>query len=270
MIFSLGSFPPHFVRGILAAHAALAPHISFPQGGTANEEIVLRWLHLVSGVIWIGLLYFFNLVGTPALQQLDAPVRGKVFPVLMERAMWWFRWSAMVTVLVGLRYFTIILKADAQNSGNPSLLWRWFGEWFAVWIVAYVFIYALQMPWKGAVNQRPLRGVLIAIVVIAAAWIALDVNAGPQSSNSHLSISVGGGLGLVMLLNAWGVVWRVQKRLIQWTRASVENGTPMPAEAEKLRAWGAFASRVAFWISFTMLFFMGAADHYPFLSGITD
>src|ERR1700722_5390727 len=98
MIFSLDSFLPHFVRGILAAHAALAPHFSFPQGGTANEEIVLRWLHLVSGVIWIGLLYFFNLVGTPALQQLDAPVRGKVFPVLMERAMWWFRWSAMVTV----------------------------------------------------------------------------------------------------------------------------------------------------------------------------
>jgi uncharacterized membrane protein len=81
---------------------------------------------------------------------------------------------------------------------------------------------------------------------------------------------VGGGLGLVMLLNAWGVVWRVQKRLIQWTKASVENGTPMPPEAEKLRAWSAFASRVAFWISFPMLFFMGAASHYPFMSGIAD
>jgi len=264
MISTLGSLLLH------TGHAAFAPHISFPRDGIANEEIVLRWLHLVSGVIWIGLLYFFNLVGAPALQQLDAPVRGKVFPVLMQRAMWWFRWSAMVTVLVGLRYFTIILKADAKNSGNPSLLWRWFGEWFAVWLVAYVFIYALQMPWKGAVNRRPLRAVLIAIVVIAAAWIALVLNTVPESSYTHLSISVGGGLGLVMLMNAWGVVWRVQKRLIQWTRTSAENGTPMPPEAEKLRAWSAFASRVAFWISFPMLFFMSAAGHYTFLSGIAD
>ena len=65
-------------------------------------------------------------------------------------------------------------------------------------------------------------------------------------------------------------IWRVQKRLIAWTRASSENGTPMPSEAERLRAWSNFAARTAFWFSFPMLFFMGAADHYPFLSGITD
>jgi uncharacterized membrane protein len=126
------------------------------------------------------------------------------------------------------------------------------------------------MPWKGVVELRWLRAALIAVVVIAASWIVLDLNSSPQSSNSHLSISVGGGLGLVMLLNVWGVVWRVQKRLIAWTRANATDGTPMPAEAERLRAWSNFAARTAFWLSFPMLFFMGAADHYPFLSGITD
>jgi uncharacterized membrane protein len=248
---------------------ALAPHFSFPQGA-ATEQIVLRWLHFVGGFIWIGLLYFFNLVGFPTMKQLDASVRGKVFPVLMSRAMGWFRWSAFWTVAAGLRYFWIILAADAQNAGNPRLALRWFGEWLVVWLVAYALIYPFQLPSKGILDNPWVRTIAIAAIVIAASWIVLDLNSGPLSSNSHLSISVGGGIGLLMLLNTWGVVWRAQKRLIAWTRASVEQGTPMPAEAEGLARWSYIASRVGFWLSFPMLFFMGAADHYPFLSGITD
>jgi uncharacterized membrane protein len=247
----------------------LEPHFSFPQGA-ANELIALRWIHFVSGIIWVGLLYFFNLVGFPTMKQLDASVRSKVFPVMMSRAMAWFRWSALVTVLVGLRYFWQILFADAQNVGNPSLAVRWFGEWLVVWLVAYALIYPLQLPSKGILNNPWLRSTSIAVVVIAAAWVALDVNAGPQSSNGHLSISVGGGIGLLMLLNTWGVVWRVQKRLIEWTRLNAEQGTAMPPEAERLARWSYLASRVGFWLSFPMLFFMGAADHYPFLSSITN
>jgi uncharacterized membrane protein len=114
------------------------------------------------------------------------------------------------------------------------------------------------------------RTIAIAIIVIAASWIALDLNGGPHSSNGHLAINVGGGIGLLMLMNTWGVVWRAQKRLIAWTRASVEQGTPMPAEAERLARWSYIASRVGFWLSFPMLFFMAAAEHYPFLSGIAD
>lgn len=245
------------------------PHFSFPQGA-ATEQIVLRWIHFVGGIIWIGLLYFFNLVGFPTMKQLDASVRGKIFPVLMSRAMGWFRWSAFWTVLAGLRYFWMILAADAQNAGNHRLALRWFGEWFVIWLVAYVLIYPFQLPSKGILDNRWVRTIAIAAIVIAASWIVLDLNAGPQSSNSHLSISVGGGIGLLMLMNTWGVVWRAQKRLIAWTRASVELGTPMPLEAERLARWAYIASRVGFWLSFPMLFFMGAAEHYPFLSSITD
>jgi uncharacterized membrane protein len=249
---------------------ALLPHVSFPQGALANEQMLLRWIHIVSGITWIGLLYFFNLVGTPTLKQLDPPVRGKVFLPMMTRGMWWFRWSALVTVLAGLRYFWQILAADARNAGDPALAWRWLGGWLLVWLVAFAVLYPLQLPSKGILNNAWVRSISIGIVVVAAAWDTLILNSGPQSSNSHLSISVGGGLGLLMLLNAWGIVWRAQKRLIAWTRASVEQGTPMPAEAERLARWAFIASRVGFWLSFPMLFFMGAANHYPFLSGITD
>ncbi|MFZ3214449.1 MAG: hypothetical protein WA192_00135 [Candidatus Acidiferrales bacterium] len=245
----------------------LVPQFSFPQGA-ANELIVLRWLHFIFGIIWIGLLYFFNLVGFPTMKQLDAPVRAKVYPVMMSRAMSWFRWSALITVVVGLRYYFTILSADAHNSGNSSLTLRWFGWWLLVWVVAYALIYPFQLPSKGILDSPWVRSIAIAAIVIAASWIVLDLNGGPQVSNSHLCISVGGGLGLLMLLNTWGVVWRVQKRLIAWTRASAEQGTPMPEEAARLARWGFIASRVGFWLSFPMLFFMGAAEHYPFLSSI--
>lgn len=258
----------HAPSHLVASFISLIPHFSFPEGGPANEQIVLRWLHFVSGIIWIGLLYFFNLVGFATMKQLDAPVQAKVLPVLMTRAMWWFRWSALVTVVAGLRYFFIILSADAHNAGDPSLTLKWFGWWLLVWLVAYALIYPFQLPSKGILGNSVLRAIAIAIIVVAASWLVLDLNASPESSNSHLSISVGGGIGLLMLLNAWGVVWRAQKRLIAWTRASIEQGTPMPAEAARLALWAYNASRVAFWLSFPMLFFMGAAEHYPFLSSV--
>lgn len=250
---------------LMADAVKLVPHFSFPQGAVANEEIVLRWIHFVSGIIWIGLLYFFNLVCGPAMKSLDDATRKKVYPALMSRAMTWFRWSALVTVLVGLRYYMILLQADAENAGHPALMGKWIGEWFVVWIVAYAIIYALQMPFDGPLGNGWVRAILIAIVVIAASWVILDLNAGPESSNAHLAISVGGGLGFVMLFNVWGIVWRVQKRLIQWTRASVEKGVPTPAQAERMIRFSNIASRTAFWLSFPMLFFMAAAEHFPFL-----
>jgi uncharacterized membrane protein len=254
---------PHVITLLVAE-----PHFSFPQGPVANEEIVLRWIHFVSGIIWIGLLYFFNLIATPTMKALEPPVRGKVFPHLMERAMWWFRWSAVVTVLVGLRYFWIILAADANNAGQPSLALRWMGLWLLVWVVAFALIYPLQLPHTGILDSAWVRTIAIAAIVVAASWAALCVNASPESSNAQLSISVGGGIGLLLLLNVWGIVWRAQKRLIAWTRASAQQGTPMPAEAARLARWAFLASRVGFWLSFPMLFFMAAAEHYPFLSGI--
>jgi len=245
-------------------------HISFPMGAATNEQIVLRWLHFVSGIIWIGTLYFLNLVGTPAMKKLEPQVRAKVFPQMMSRAMWWFRWSSLVTVIAGMRYYWRILAADANNAGNPALAWRWFGGWLLVWFVAFVLIYPFQLPHKGFLDNPWVRTIAIAAVTTAASWTALALNANPQSSNAHLAIGIGGGMGLLMLLNSWGIVWRAQKRLIAWTRASVEQGTPMPAQAERWARWAYLASRTGFWMSFPMLFFMGAAEHYPFLSGIAN
>jgi len=247
---------------------AWSPHFSFVENPVANEMLALRWLHLIFGIIWIGLLYFFNLVLTPAMKQVEPAARVKIYPALMSKAMGWFRSSALVTVLVGLRYFQLHLFADARNAGDHSLAMKWLGWWLLVWVVAYIFIYALQLPAKGFLDSPWVRGIGITIVVAAASWLVMALNGGVNVSNAHLAISIGGGLGLVMLLNTWGVVWRVQKKLIKWARASAEQGVPMPPEAERLMRWNFLTARVSFWLSFPMLFFMAAASHYPFLSTV--
>jgi len=252
---------------LMASFPGWEPHVDFLRGA-ANELIMLRWLHFVFGVIWIGLLYFFNFVGTPTMKALEPGVRVKVYPVLMSRAMAWFRWSALITVLVGMRYFFSMLATDARNLGDPGLALRWFGWWVLVWVVAYEGIYLLQLPAKGIRDSAWVRAIGIGAVVIAASWLVMALNGGEHVSSAHLAISVGGGLGFVMLLNTWGVVWRAQKRLIAWTRAAAEHGTPLPPEAERMMRWTFLTARTSLWLSFPMLFLMGASSHYPFLSSV--
>jgi uncharacterized membrane protein len=253
---------------LLATFPEWKPHLGFLANAAANELMALRWLHFIFGIIWIGLLYFFNLVLTHAMKALEPGARVKAYPVLMSRAMNWFRWSALVTVFVGMRYFFSLLVTDARNAGNPGLALRWFGWWVLVWVVAFEGIYFFQLPAKGIRDSVWVRVIGIGAIVIAASWLVMALNGGEHVSNQHLAISVGGGLGFVMLLNTWGVVWRVQKRLIAWTRASAEHGTPMPPEAQRMTRWGFLTARTSLWLSFPMLFFMGASSHYPFLSTV--
>src|ERR1700730_5759727 len=253
---------------LLATFPEWKPHFSLVANAAANELMALRWLHFIFGIIWIGLLYFFNFVGTPTMKTLEPGVRVRVYPAMMSRAMAWFRWSALITVLVGMRYFFSMLMTDARNSGESGLALRWFGWWVLVWIVAYEGIYFLQLPAKGIRDSVWVRAIGIGAIVIAASWLVMALNGGQSVSNGHLAISVGGGLGFVMLLNTWGVVWRAQKRLIQWTQAAAEQGTPLPGEAAHIMRWTFLTARTSLWLSFPMLFFMGVASHYPFLSSV--
>jgi uncharacterized membrane protein len=238
--------------------------VTFPAGGAAWEQIVLRWIHIFAGTAWVGALYYTAAVVVPAIMKLDPATRGKAMLGLMPRAAWVARFASLVTWLVGFRYFMIYAQTDAADAGDPGLAWRWIGIWFACWVVAFgIFMGALQ---SGKLHGLALL-VVAAIVVVAAAWANLALVAGPATSNRTLCISVGGGIGTMMFLAAWGIVWRCQKKLIRWTRAAIEQGTPLPAEAVQVQRMLGEMVIIGCWLTIPLLFFMEAASHFPFLSG---
>lgn len=65
-------------------------------------EMLSRWGHYLAGVTWIGLLYYFNFVQTPAFAQFEAGPRNEATAKLVPRALWWFRYGALLTLLTGL------------------------------------------------------------------------------------------------------------------------------------------------------------------------
>lgn len=83
-------------------------------------EAILRWLHILVGVLWIGHLYFFNFVNGPFAAKLDGPTKKVVVPELMPRALFWFRWGAAWTwitgfLLLGILYYMERLVVESNE-----------------------------------------------------------------------------------------------------------------------------------------------------------
>jgi uncharacterized membrane protein len=103
---------------------------------------LLRWIHFLAGITWIGLLYYFNFVQTPFFAETEAPVRSGAIQKLVPRALWWFRWGAMFTFLSG---WLIILHRWGQGGFfGGSYGWAillggllgtlmWANVWFVIW-----------------------------------------------------------------------------------------------------------------------------------------
>jgi len=103
---------------------------------------LLRWIHFLAGITWIGLLYYFNFVQVPFFAETEAPVRTGAIQKLVPRALWWFRWGAMFTFLSG---GLIILHRMGQGGffagsyGWAILLGgllgtlMWANVWFVIW-----------------------------------------------------------------------------------------------------------------------------------------
>jgi uncharacterized membrane protein len=115
----------------------------------ATAALLVRWAHVIFGVLWLGHLYFFNLVNVPFQGDLDKDLKAKVNPKLLLRALYWFRWSAMYTVILGLVLFgwhymgpeKLMHSPDGKMSGRAMWiqygmllgLIMWFNVWFVIW-----------------------------------------------------------------------------------------------------------------------------------------
>ena len=228
--------------------------------------IILRVIHYVAGIIWVGFLYHFVLVHQPFVRQADASVKPAIITQQLPRGLWWFRWASVVTVLSGMWYWMKIVGSDKRGAlemGTANVdaghaIWTF----FAIWTIAFIIYMGAMM--SPAVKNTVVIYVVAAIVIFGAAELYVRLNQHGWESNRLLAIGVGGGMGWFMLFNVWGLLWRAQKKMIRWTAAG-QTSTP---EFAKNARWAYLASRVNFVLSFPMLFFMAAASHYQLFTQI--
>jgi uncharacterized membrane protein len=91
--------------------------ISGTSAGEADwAGIVIRWVHFLAGITWIGLLYFFNLINAAFLKSLDGPTKNAVIPKLMPTALNWFRHGATVTVLAGIVLYIMLYRKGGAGA----------------------------------------------------------------------------------------------------------------------------------------------------------
>lgn len=118
-------------------------------------QFLFRWFHLLAGVCWIGILYYFNFVQVPFFAETEANVRMGAISKLVPRALWWFRWAAMVTFLTGL--VMVLLKMHQLRGAffESSYGWAitlggllgtmmWANVWFVIWPNQKVVIASAQ------------------------------------------------------------------------------------------------------------------------------
>jgi uncharacterized membrane protein len=236
----------HFV----AALAALVmPSIT----GKEAVQLILRWFHFLAGILWVGLLYFFNLINVPFMKQVDAAAKPKIFQNLTLPALNWFRWSALVTVFIGFWYwgqFIVAPDAERQGGGALSTIGFFLLLWIAVWFVLFMII-------KKVTPSGYVLGAITTVLVYAAGWVFVHYTPVGADDNHLVSIGVGGGMGIVMLFNVWGIIWPSNKKVIRGTLA----GAP-PANAAALARQAFLASRTNFFLSVPLLFYMAASAHF--------
>jgi uncharacterized membrane protein len=114
----------------------------------AWSTFLVRWLHVVSGVMWIGILWYFNFVQIPNMGNIPDDQKPAISKVIAPAALFWFRWGAMATIITGLLlaqmngYLVDALTIGLQGGGAKASaigIGMWFGiiMWFNVWFIIW-------------------------------------------------------------------------------------------------------------------------------------
>ena len=115
---------------------------------TAFWSFMLRYLHVLSGIMWIGLLWYFNFVQIPNMPSIPDEQKPAISKVIAPAALWWFRWGAMATIVTGILLAHMngylvdaitlgmsdgVAKHTAIGIGMWLGVIMWFNVWFVIW-----------------------------------------------------------------------------------------------------------------------------------------
>ncbi|HEX2590406.1 MAG TPA: urate hydroxylase PuuD [Rhizomicrobium sp.] len=152
----LGNLRNVVIAGFVLAFLVFMIHGQLSGWSIDMESFVgflLRWLHVASGVMWIGLLWYFNFVATPTMPKIPDELKPALGRFITPAALWWFRWGAMSTIVLGIllaglnkyliqAYTLDIVDENGMFSTVSYLIigigmWlgtiMWFNVWFVIW-----------------------------------------------------------------------------------------------------------------------------------------
>ncbi len=134
---------------VLALLVFIFYYVAMGYSDSAFPAFFLRWLHVLSGVMWIGLLWYFNFVQIPNMPEIPDDQKPAISKVIAPAALFWFRWGAMATIVTGIilaamnGYLVeaLLLGLSTGTSGAITLIgigmWlgiiMWFNVWFVIW-----------------------------------------------------------------------------------------------------------------------------------------
>ena len=121
--------------------------VSTPGFDEAWWAFFMRWLHVLSGVMWIGILWYFNFVQIPSMPKIPDEQKPAIGKVIAPAALFWFRWAAMSTIVTGLILASmngyivdaIALGFTDAGASTPIGIGMWLGTimWFNVWMIIW-------------------------------------------------------------------------------------------------------------------------------------
>lgn len=139
------------IAGFVLAVLMLLLFVSSGEVQIASHEFgsyFFRWLHVLSGVMWIGLLWYFNFVQIPNMPNIPDDQKPAISKVIAPAALFWFRWGAMATIITGLIVAAMsgylvgaltlgatdgVAKSTAIGIGMWMGIIMWFNVWFVIW-----------------------------------------------------------------------------------------------------------------------------------------
>jgi len=165
MVGLLSNFRNTVILSVILALVLVGAYSQGPHGtDVAFWQAVFRWLHTFFGILWIGLLYYFNFVQIRKMPEIPAELKPAVSKYIAPEALFWFRWAAAATVLMGL----ILAYARGVDYAHEALTFGLFNGYTAtdkgftllglgMWLGIIMFINVWAFIWP---NQKIALGIV--------------------------------------------------------------------------------------------------------------
>ncbi len=172
-------------------------------------SVAFRWIHIIAGILWIGLLYWFNFVNIPFAGTMDGDTKKKVVPEMLPRALYWFRWGAIWTWVTGLLLLLLVFYHGGLMFEEGKGGWN--TPTFVMLAIVFLMFFLYDMLAKSGIGKNIRNMGIVGFIIIAAITYAMEW---AEFSYRAYSIHIGTMFGTIMMMNVWMRIWPAQKKVI--------------------------------------------------------